>query len=101
LQLSLSSVVVSVVVGFGAVVFRTLQQDRTAVELAGIAARDFMTATEQTTLSDIIDRLHAMRASLVLVTDGTGSLSADKVKGVITKGELADAMVETADLYRG
>ena len=79
---------------------QALRQDSTAVKLGEIAAQDFTTASEETTLADIIDRLHATRASIVLVTDGAGPpLSADKVKGVITKQELADAIVEAAELY--
>ena len=79
---------------------QAFRQDRTAVKLGEIAAQDFMIASEETTLSSIIDRLHATRASIVLVTDGAGPLSADKVKGVITKQELADAIVEAAELFR-
>ncbi len=80
---------------------QAFRHDRTAVKLGEIAAQDFMTASEETTLAEIIDRLHATRASIVLVIDGAGSPpSADKVKGVITKQELADAIVEAAELYR-
>ncbi len=80
---------------------QAFRHDRTAVKLGEIAARDFMTANEQTTLAEIIDRLHATRASIVLVIDGAGSPpSAEKVKGIITKQELADAIVEAAELYR-
>jgi len=77
-----------------------LRQDKAPAILAKIAAEDYTTAREETTLAEIIDRLHVTRASLVLVIDGALlPLSVDQVKGVITKQELADAIVESAELY--
>jgi CIC family chloride channel protein len=81
------------------IALKVLPPNRAADELGQIAGRDFIVVSEKATLDEIVTRLHVARASIALVSDVSGTLRADNVKGVITKQCIADAMVEAAELY--
>ena len=70
-----------------------------AATVGEIAAQDYITVTKDTTLLEIVARMRAERASMVLVIPTIGAVSADQVVGLITKEQIADALAETAELF--
>jgi CIC family chloride channel protein len=73
-------------------------KDKSA-KLGDIARRDYITVNEDVTLFDVITRMHSKTASIALVTDGDSLFAADKIKGIITKQEIADVMEADAELF--
>jgi CIC family chloride channel protein len=80
-------------------VLKVIGQVGKPIKLGDIANKDFITVEEKTTLSDVIARMQSSRVSVALVTHGTGSASVDNVKGLITKQQIADAMVQTIEMF--
>ena len=79
---------------------RALKDNTDAIRLGEIADRNFITVNEQTSLYDVIAGMHASGAAVALVTDGLGSVPASKIKGLISRKQLADAVVEAAELFQ-
>ena len=77
------------------VALQSLRQDRKAVQLKEVVDTRFITVTEDASLYEVIDQLHARGVSLALVTGPTGT-----VTGVISKERLADAAIASAELFR-
>lgn len=69
------------------------------VTLADLADRRFITVGEGLPLLEVMTRLRAAGASLALVTDGTGKLSGSDVHGVITKQQIAGAVIAGMELF--
>lgn len=76
-----------------------LGQSGKTVTLGEIANKDYVTVPEDTTLFEVIARMRSSRASLALVIRGEGAVSANNVAGLITKEQIADAMVEAVELF--
>lgn len=70
-----------------------------AVKLGDIAQRNFITVTGETSLYEVIAGMHATGAAVAIVKDGPASAGASKIKGIISRQQLADAVVEAADLF--
>ena len=68
--------------------------------LGEMAQTDYITVRGQTPLLDVISRMHTSGAAVALVSDGSGPISAGQVKGLITRRQLADALVEAAELFQ-
>ncbi len=83
----------------GVAALRALAGKEQGLTLGQLATRRFVVVQESDSLFDVIARMHALGATVALVTDGAPPLSADRVKGVITRERLADAMVDAADLF--
>lgn len=66
-----------------------------------IAGNDFVTVSEEATLFYVLARMRSERASVALVTKGGGGdvLSREDVKGVITRQQIGEAMVEGIELF--
>jgi CIC family chloride channel protein len=71
-------------------------ESRTVGELAGTI---YATVRETDSLFDVISRMHHSDAAIAVVANGHRPVPPEEVAGVITKSRLADAMVETADLF--
>lgn len=69
------------------------------IKLGDIASKNFVIVEEKTTLSEVIARMQSSQASVALVTHDTGSASVDNVKGLITKQQIADAIVQTMEMF--
>jgi CIC family chloride channel protein len=70
-----------------------------SVTLSKITTKNYVTVAEETTLLDVIVRMHAHKVSVALVTTGSEpALSAD-VKGLIRTEQIGDAMAEAIDLF--
>jgi predicted transcriptional regulator len=80
-------------------ILSSTQQFNGTTIVGEIAAQDYITVTKDTTLLEIVARIRAERASMVLVIPTVGTVSADQVVGLITKEQIADALAETAELF--
>jgi CBS domain containing-hemolysin-like protein len=76
----------------------TLNKDR-GVTFGDVAAKDYILVTEGDTLFQVIDRVMAGSASFALVAHDAGTVSADTVKGVITKESLISAIEKHQELF--
>jgi CIC family chloride channel protein len=68
--------------------------------LGDIAERNFITISGEASAYDVIAKMHESGAAVVLISDHPDAVSADKVTGLISRSQLADAVVEAADLFR-
>ena len=68
----------------------------TLYELAG---KDFVTVSEDSTLFYVLARMRSNRASVALVTKDGEVVSHDDVKGVITRQQIGDAVMEGIELF--
>lgn len=80
-------------------VLKIIGQVGKPIKLDDIANKDFVTVEEKTTLPDVIARMQSSQVSVALVIHGTGSASVDDVKGLITKQQIADVIVQTMDMF--
>jgi chloride channel protein, CIC family len=78
---------------------QALEQSGKMNRLGEIGSKDFIAVEEETALFDIMLRMHTEKASIALVTNGTGELTTDQVKGLIAKQQIGNAMMQTLDLY--
>jgi CIC family chloride channel protein len=77
----------------------TLGESSEITTFEEITNRGYVTVSEETTLFDIVDRMRSHKVSIALVTDGSGIVLAEKVKGLITKQQIGDAAVEALDFF--
>jgi CIC family chloride channel protein len=73
-----------------------VERSTTLYELAG---KDFVTVSEDSTLFYVLARMRSNRASVALVTSGRDGFSLDDVKGVITRQQIGDTMMEGIELF--
>ena len=71
----------------------------TSLTLADLADRKFLIVSGETPLHDVMIRLGAADADVALVTDGSGSLSSGNVVGLITKSQIASAVIKTLAVF--
>jgi len=90
------------IVGFvrNEVALRILNDNSGSVRLGEVAQTNYITVNEQTSLFEVISGMHARNASIALVSSGSGPISAGQVKGLISRRQLADALVEAAELFQ-
>ena len=69
------------------------------VTLAELADRRFVTVGETTPLLDVMTRLRAAGASVALVTDDKGEVSGGRLRGVIAKHQIANAVIDGMELF--
>ena len=69
------------------------------VTLADLADRSFVTVGEDMPLFDVMTRLRATGASVALVTDGTDKVSGVGVRGLITKQQIANVVIDGMELF--
>jgi CBS domain containing-hemolysin-like protein len=67
--------------------------------VAEIARQDYIILNESARFSDIVGALRTRKASVALVSNGESPLRADGIKGVITKEQVADAVLDAADFF--
>jgi chloride channel protein, CIC family len=79
---------------------KVLGDGSSSLTLGQVAQSNYITVSGQTSLFDVISRMHASDASIALVSSGTGRVSAGQVKGLISRRQLADALVEAAELFQ-
>jgi CIC family chloride channel protein len=71
-----------------------------AITMGEIANREYATLPEDATLLDVLARLRSKQFSVFLVTNnGTGPVSADQIKGMITNQQIADAMSQAVEPF--
>ncbi len=80
------------------VLLQSLKPER-PVTLADIADRKFLVVSGETPLHDLMIRMGAAKAEVALVTDGSRSLSRSRVRGVITKMHIANAVIEELAVF--
>ncbi len=81
------------------IALEALQPERAQVKLRELVDDRFITVHERSTLFDVMTSMRSHGAAVALVTDGSGPLRVEEVQGTIAREQLADAMVEAADLY--
>lgn len=74
-------------------------RQESAIKLADLADRRFVTVTEGMLLLDVMTHLRSAGVSVALVTDGTGKLSGNGVRGLITSQQIASAVIEGMELF--
>ena len=77
---------------------RTLNDGDGAITLGQMADPNFIAVPERAALYDIIARMRANAAAIALVTADSGPVTCDKVEGLICWEQLADSIVEAAEL---
>ena len=77
---------------------RSAGQPEKPVTLADLADRRFVTVGENMPLLDVITRLGAAGASVAVATNGTDKASGG-VRGLITKQQIADAVIDGLELF--
>jgi CIC family chloride channel protein len=71
-----------------------------AITVGEIVDKEYAILPENATLLDVLARLRFDHTSIFLVTNnGTGSVSTDQVKGMITKQQIADAMSQAVEPF--
>ena len=76
-----------------------LCQLREAITLGEIANRQYVTVVEDTTLFNVMDSMRLGHVAIAMVTNDNRSLSADNVRGLITKHQIGDTMAQAVELY--
>lgn len=80
-------------------VLRPLGQHGNPVRLADLADRRFITVGENTSLLEVMTRLRNANVSVALVADGVEELSGDSIRGLITKDQIASAVIAGMELF--
>jgi CIC family chloride channel protein len=70
-----------------------------SVKLADLAEHCFITVGEDVALLDVLTRLRAAGASVAIVTGGTAKRPGDEIQGLITKQQIAGAVIEEMELF--
>jgi CIC family chloride channel protein len=83
------------------ILLRTLIQSKETVTLGEIANKDYVAVTDQATVFEVIDKMHFQHVSVALVTDSSGLIFAENIKGLITKEQIGEATTEGVDLFLG
>lgn len=79
---------------------RILDGDSDSATIGDLAETNFITIGENSALFDVINGLHSSGASVAVVVSASGAVTAEQVKGLIGRRDLADAMVEAAEFFR-
>jgi CBS domain containing-hemolysin-like protein len=66
-----------------------------------IAHRDFVRVAAHTSLPRVLEALRAARASLALVVESGTPPRGGAVGGIVTKTEIADALLEASEAFQG
>ena len=69
------------------------------IRLGDLADKRFITVTEETPLLEVMTRMRATGASIALVTERTGKLSWDGVRGLISRQQIAREVIDGMDLF--
>jgi CIC family chloride channel protein len=75
-----------------------VHNDKT-VSVREITKENYITVDEETTLFDVIAKMRYKQAPFALVTSNSGNVSVDNVKGLITKQQIADAIIRSIDMF--
>jgi CIC family chloride channel protein len=78
---------------------RLLNSDSGTVPLGEISENNYILVSSETDLFEVINRMHSSRASIALVANGSEIVAADQVQGLISRRQLADALVEAAEFF--
>jgi CIC family chloride channel protein len=70
-----------------------------ASSLSEIATKDYVTVSEEASLFYVLGRMRENKATVVLVTQAGTCLSCNEVKGLITRRQIGDAMMEGIELF--
>jgi CBS domain-containing protein len=79
--------------------FRAPVQTRETTTPPEITNNDYTTVGEETTPFDIMEKMRSRNVLVAVVTDDRETISADRVKGLITKQQIGAAMTEAIDLF--
>jgi CIC family chloride channel protein len=80
-------------------VLTPLCQLREAVTLGEIADKRYVTVAEDATLFDVMDSMRLGHVAVAVITHTTGPVSADQVRGLITKHQIGDTLARGVELY--
>jgi CIC family chloride channel protein len=82
---------------------RCMGQDAKTGNVCEIAGNDFVSVSGEATLFYVLARMRSEKASVALVTKGGGGnvVSHGDVKGVITRRQIGEAMMEGIELFAG
>jgi chloride channel protein, CIC family len=78
--------------------FDVFARNGTTAAIREIANENFEVVAENTTLFNIISKMHSKRVTLFVVASGPAPVAVHAVIGVISKERIADAMTETISL---
>jgi len=80
---------------------RILIQSKETVALGDVTSKDYVIASDETSLFEVMDKMHSQHASVALIGDSSGALSAHDVKGLITRERIGEATTEGMDIFLG
>jgi CIC family chloride channel protein len=83
----------------GGIARTSLEQGKGSYPLGAIAATNYLTIPEQTTIFSLFSKVFSLEISFVLVSPGGGPASPGAVRGLITKERLAEFVAEAAELF--
>jgi CIC family chloride channel protein len=72
-----------------------------AGRLGEVARRDYVRVGPRASLPRVVDALRAARSSIALVLEPGAPLRADAVQGIVTKTEIANALLEARAAFQG
>jgi CBS domain containing-hemolysin-like protein len=78
---------------------RPPQHHQERATLAELADRRFISVREGTSLFEVMTRLRTANVRIALVTDGAANPSGDSVRGLITKEQIANAVIDSVELF--
>jgi CIC family chloride channel protein len=78
---------------------RPTQHEEKPVTLADLADARFIAVDEETPLLEVMSRMRAADAFVALVRDGAENPSGGSVRGLITKQQIASAVIEGAEMF--
>ncbi len=74
-------------------------QQQNPITLGDLADREFITVDENAQLLDVMTRLRSAGVGVALVTDGPGSPGPASVRGLITREEIANAVIDGVEFF--
>ncbi len=69
--------------------------------LGEIAARDYVTVSDRTSLLDVLAKMRMAGASIALVLPEGAHAAAGNIEGVVTKQAIADSLADVTELFTG
>jgi chloride channel protein, CIC family len=82
-----------------AAAIQSLDPSSSSKTLGEVAAREYVTVGEDSTLLEVVSLMHSHRASFAFVSSAPRPNSVNDVKGLITTKTIADALAEGLDLF--
>jgi CBS domain containing-hemolysin-like protein len=78
---------------------RPSQQQQKPVTLGDLADRKFITVGENAQLLEVMTRLRSAGVTVALVTDDTAKLGPGSIRGLVTREQIANAVIDGVEFF--